>query len=89
MPTVVEMPQASTDPFQCDRDPYNLNNFFDYSLNDIVDQSIVALKSQMFSVNSPHMSEESIQVMMPEFERNYSTCLKLEYSLVRKFKKFY
>ena len=29
MPTVVEMPQASSDPFECDRDPDNLNNVFD------------------------------------------------------------
>ena len=45
MPTVVEMPQAGCDPFQCDRDPDNLNNFFDDSLNEIVDQGIVDANS--------------------------------------------
>ena len=77
MPTVAKMPQASSDPFQCDRDPDNLNNFFDDSLNEIVDQGKVDLNSQMFSVNSPHMNAESFKIMMLESERNYFTCLCL------------
>ena len=77
MPTVVEMPQAGCDPFQCDRDPDNLNNFFDDSLNEIVDQGIVDANSQMFSVNRSYMNAESFKVMMPESERNYFTCLCL------------
>ena len=56
MLAVVQMPQASADPFQCDRDSDNLNNF----LNDIVDHNIIASNLQMFSVNSPHISAESI-----------------------------
>ena len=67
MPTVVEMPQAGCDPFQCDRDPDNLNNFFDDSLNEMVDLGIVDANSQMFSVNSPYMNAESFKVMMPEY----------------------
>ena len=74
MPTVVEMPQASTDLFQCDRDPDNLNNNLDDSLNDIVDQGIVDSNSQMFSVYSPYINAESINVMIPESKRNYFTC---------------
>ena len=83
MPTIVEMPQASTDPFRCYRDPDNLNNFFD-----IVDQGIVASNSQIFSVDSSCMSAESLKVMMPEAERNYFTCLCLiKYLIVKKSKK--
>ena len=88
MLTAVEMTQASTDPFQCDRHPDNLNNFFDDSLNDIVDQGIVASNSQMFSVNSPHMSTESIKIMMPESKRNYFTCLCLNICSLGNLKNF-
>ena len=88
MPTVVEMPQAISDPFRCDRDPDNLNNIFDDSLNEIGDQGIVDSNSQMFSVNSPYMNAESIKVMMPESERNYFTCLCLNIRSLGKAKNF-
>ena len=78
MLAVIKMPQACTDPFQCDRDSDNLNNNVDHD-NDNVDQDIIASYLQMFSVNSPYISAESIRAMMPEPEskRNYFTCLSL------------
>ena len=88
MLTVVEMPQASCYPFQCDRDSDNLNNFFDGSLNEIVDQSIVASNSQMFLVNRPCMNAEFFKVMMPESERNYFTFLCLNIRSLGNPKKF-
>ena len=67
-----QRPYVGFRPFQYDWGPNNQNNFFDDSLNDIVDLGIVAPNSQMFSVNGLYMSAELSKVMMSEAERNFS-----------------